>query len=106
MRTHSRTPQQRDRRLARVRRLTQTVFVGSGVVSGVMVGFISSDAKPPVLIPVTVPSTTTTTEPAGTTTTTTRTSPTTTTTYTAPTPAPTTTTTVCYSKPSGGVTCS
>jgi hypothetical protein len=78
MRTHSRTPQQRDRRLARVRRLTQTIFVGSGVVSGVMVGFISSDAKPSPTIPETAPPTTTT-APAPTTTTTGRSSATTTT---------------------------
>jgi len=111
MKTHSRTPQQRDRRFARVRRLTRTVFISSGVASTVMVGFIASRAAPTVGIP--AKATTTTTVPRTSTTTTSRatttTDPsggTTTTIYTPPTTVPVTTTTVCYTKPSGGTTCS
>lgn len=116
MAPHQRTPHQRDRRFARVRHLTQTIFIGSGVVSGLFVAFAASTAKPATTV--TVPpatSTTTTTAPTSTTTTTTGptttptttpTSPTTTTTvYTPPTPVATTTTTTCYSTPSGHVTC-
>ncbi len=111
MKTHSRTPQQRDRRFARVRRLTRTVFIGSGVASTVMVGFIASRAAPTVSIApkatttTTVPpASTTTTDPSGATTTVPKS--TTTTIYTPPTTVPVTTTTVCYTKPSGGTTCS
>ena len=77
MKTHSRTPQQRDRSFARVRHLTRTVFIGSGVASTVMLGFIASRAAPTVSIP-----------------------------SKAPTTVPITTTTVCYAKPPGGTTCS
>jgi phosphoribosylcarboxyaminoimidazole (NCAIR) mutase len=93
-----RTPQQRDRRFARIRRLTQIVFVGSGVASAVLVGYVASAAKPPVTLP-------TTTVPAATPTTTAPGHPTPTTAYRAPVVAPVTTTTICYSTPSGHVTC-
>ena len=46
-----RTPQQRDRRFARVRRITQTVLIGSGVGSGLFVGYAASIAKPLATIP-------------------------------------------------------
>ena len=36
MTPQQRTPHQRDRRFARVRRLTQTIFLGSGVVVGAL----------------------------------------------------------------------
>ena len=94
-----RTPHQRDRRFARVRRLTQTIFLGSGVVSGLFVAYAASTARPAVTV--TVPSTTSTT------TTTTSSVPghTTTTVPTTPTSVATTTTTTCYSTPSGHTTC-
>lgn len=91
-----RTPQQRDRRFARVRRLTQVVLLSSGVVSAVLVGYVASAAKPVAKTPVTVPSTTapvTTATNAGSGT------------YVPPTTAPVTTTTVCTTTPSGTVTC-
>ena len=88
-----RTPQQRDRRFARIRRLTQIIFVGSGVASAVLVGYVASAAKPPVTVPAATP---TTTAPGH---------PTPTTAYRAPVVAPVTTTTICYSTPSGHVTC-
>ncbi len=94
-----RTPHQRDRRFARVRRLTQTVFLGSGVVSGLFVAYAASTAKPAVTVVVPSSTTTTTTTPSATTDTTTTTVPTT------PTSVATTTTTTCYSTPSGHTTC-
>ena len=101
MAPHQRTPHQRDRRFARVRRLTQTIFIGSGLVSGRFVAYAESTAKP--ALKVTVPSTTTTnpttTTSGGTT------NNTTTTGHTTPTSVPTTTTTTCYSTPSGHTTC-
>ncbi|MGA2432363.1 MAG: hypothetical protein ABSG09_02780, partial [Acidimicrobiales bacterium] len=88
----------RDRRFARVRRLTQTIFIGSGVVSGLFVAYAASTAKPAVTVTIPSPtSTTTTTSTPGATTTTT--------TQTTPTSVPTTTTTTCYSTPSGHTTC-
>lgn len=102
-----RTPQQRDRRFARVRTLTRTIFVGSGALSIGMVGYLSSVTKPhttttthtTVAPTTTAPSTTTsTTGTSGSATTTP--APTTTTTV-----APTTTTTTCYTSPSGNTTC-
>ncbi|MFZ1062991.1 MAG: hypothetical protein WAN30_05915 [Acidimicrobiales bacterium] len=94
-----RTTHQRDRRFARVRRLTQTVFLGSGVVSGLFVAYAASTAKPAVTVVVPSSTTTTTTTPSATTDTTTTTVPTT------PTSVATTTTTTCYSTPSGHTTC-
>ena len=92
--TH-RTPQQRDRRFARVRNLTLAVFVGSGVASVAFVGYAAS-----------IPRETTTTSTTTTPTTTTTTSKSTgTTVYSPPTTAPTTTTTVCTTTPSGTTTC-
>ncbi len=113
--TH-RTPQQRDRRLARVRRVSRSVLVGSGLSSAALVGLFASTAKPSTLDHVVDP--TTTTSPAPTTTTTpsttttvpsrsngsTTTQPTPTTTTTAPTP--TTTQPTCYTTPSGIQNCS
>jgi phosphoribosylcarboxyaminoimidazole (NCAIR) mutase len=97
-----RTPQQRDRRFARIRRLTQAIFLSSGVVSAVLVGYVASAAKPAVTVPVTVPATTvpTTTVASHTSVATTPT-----TVYTPPVTAPVTHTTVCYSTPSGTVVC-
>lgn len=125
MTPHPRTPQQRDLRFARVRRLTSSVFLGSGVASGVLVGFMASSAKPVVETPTTTStstststSTTTTTARPSTTTTQARrttsttppspttTSTTTTTRYVPPTTVPTTTTTICYTNPSGHLICS
>ncbi|NNN01569.1 MAG: hypothetical protein HKL86_07055 [Acidimicrobiaceae bacterium] len=91
-----RTPQQRDRRFARVRRLTQAVLLTSGVVSAVLVGYVASAAKPVAKTTVTVPSTPATTAPA---------TSTGSGTYTPPSTAAVTTTTVCTSTPSGTVTC-
>jgi cytoskeletal protein RodZ len=113
MTPHPRTPQQRDRRFARVRRLTSSVFLGSGVASGVLVGFMASSAKPVVETPTTTSTarpSTTTTQARRTTSTTppspTTTSTTTTTRYVPPTTVPTTTTTICYTNPSGHLICS
>jgi hypothetical protein len=102
----ARTPQLRDRRFARVRRLTQALFVAAGALSALFVGVEASVAKPATTSLV-VPSTTT---PGVTTTSPTTTTPTstgspTTTVYTPPTTVPVTTTTVCYSTPSGNVSC-
>jgi hypothetical protein len=82
MTTPQRTPQQRDRRFARVRNVTRGVLVGSGVSSVALVGLFASTAKPAVHL---VDPTTTTT------------SPTTTTTV----PPTTTTAPTCYTSPSG-----
>lgn len=96
-----RTPQQRDRRFARVRRLTQTILIGAGVVSGVLVGYIASTTKPAVTIPVTAPPATTIPATGGSGATTTAPAAG----STPPTTAPVTTTTVCTTTPSGRVTC-
>ena len=97
-----RTPQQRDRRFARIRRLTQMIFIGSGAVSAVLVGYAANAAKP--VTTTTVPVTTTTQR--ATTTTAPHTGATTpTTVYRPPTTVPKTTTTVCTTTPSGTVTC-
>ena len=103
-----RTPQLRDKRFARVRRITQTVLVGSGVASGLFIGYAASTAKPLVAI-APPPTTTTTTPPAP------APSPSSddATSATAPTPAattppaaaPVTSTTTCYSTPSGTRVC-
>ena len=96
-----RTTHQRDRRFARVRALTRTIFVGSSVLSVGMVGYLASITKlhtfshPPTT---TTPQVTTTTlagatgasgAPGVTTTTV----------------APVTTTTTCYTTPSGTTSC-
>ena len=93
MRTYSRTPQQRDRRFARVRTMTQTVLIGSGVASGAFVGYAASTAKPAVAPTTTSSPTTTTTQPSSAATQTPGTV------YTPPTTAPVTTTTTCYTTP-------
>lgn len=95
----TRTPQQRDRRFARVRRITQTIFLGSGALSVVMVGFLASITKPTVKIP----ATTSTTVMA--TTTTSKSTGSSNATATVPTTVPVTTTTTCYSTPSGQTVC-
>jgi len=114
----ARTPQQRDRQFVRVRRLTQSVFLVASTLSVLFVGYASAKAKPvttyPVVttptgvIPVTTTTVTTpstpTTHPHPGTPSTTNVAPTPTTVYTPPT-RPVTTTTVCYSTPSGHVTC-
>ena len=106
-----RTPQLRDKRFARVRRITQTVLVGSGVASGLFIGYAASTAKP---LSATTPPTTTATTPAtpttpattpnsaGTVTPTTTPAPVAT---TPPVTAPITSTTTCYSTPSGTRVC-
>jgi len=129
MRT-ARTPQQRDRQFARVRRLTQAVFLAASTLSVLFVGYASAKAKPVTTFPVVTtptgvtpiptttvsnPSTPTTRPRPGTPTTQPQTpttqpqtpttvAPTPTTVYTPP-KRPVTTTTVCYSTPSGHVTC-
>lgn len=90
--TH-RTPQQRDRRFARVRNLTLAVFVGSGVASVAFVGYAASIPRATTTSTTTTPTTTTTSKSTGTTV------------YSPPTTAPTTTTTVCTTTPSGTTTC-
>jgi hypothetical protein len=97
-----RTTHQRDRRFARVRMLTRTIFVGSSVLSVGMVGYLANITKlHPATHPTTtttVPLTTTTTStPAGTTGSTGATTTTTT--------VPVTTTTTCYTTPSGNTVC-
>ena len=103
-----RTPQLRDKRFARVRRVTQTILVGSGVASGLFIGYAASTAKPLKVIspPVTTPTTTipatATTAPSsddsGASTPTPAAS-------TPPVTAPITSTTTCYSTPSGTRVC-
>jgi len=93
----SRTTHQRDRRFARVRLLTRSIFVGSSVLSVGMVGYLSSVTKLHTTA-LQHPSTTvapTTTTLAGAT----GASATTTTTV------PVTTTTTCYTSPSGNTVC-
>jgi hypothetical protein len=104
MRPPSRTPQQRDRRLIRVRRLTQTVFVGAGAVSAVLVGYVAANAKPLTTTSVTTPTTATTLVPTSSSTDDSST-PSATVPATVPTTAPATSTTVCTTSPSGTVTC-
>jgi len=99
MRTYPRTPQQRDRRFARVRTMTQTVLIGSGVASGAFVAYAASTAKPLVALRPATTSSTTTTQPSSAATQTPGTV------YTPPTTAPVTTTTTCYTTPSGSTVC-
>ena len=42
----TRTTYQRDRRFTRVRRLTRTILIGSGVASGAFVGYAATVTKP------------------------------------------------------------
>jgi cytoskeletal protein RodZ len=121
----TRTPQQRDHQFTRARRLTQTVFLVASTLSVLFVGYASAKAKPVTSYPVVTtptgvvpvpttavqnPSTPTTRPRPGTPTTQPQTptatsvAPTPTTVYTPP-KRPVTTTTVCYSTPSGHVTC-
>lgn len=94
----SRTTHQRDRRFARVRMLTRTIFVGSSVLSVGMVGYLSNVTKLHTAIH---PSTTATVPPTTTPTTTGATGAT----GVATTTAPVTTTTTCYTSPSGNTVC-
>lgn len=103
-----RTPQQRDQRFARIRHLSQLIFVGSGAVSALLVGYAASAAKPvtppavttpTVTAPVTTPTTTAPSDTAP------SSGATPTTVYTPPTTVPATTTTVCTTTPSGTMTC-
>ena len=107
MRTYHRTPQQRDRRFARVRRMTQTVLIGSGVASGVFVGYAASTAKPVSTVrpPSGAPATSTGATTPTTTLPSTAGSQAPSTVYTPPTTAPVTTTTACYTTPSGTTVC-
>ena len=98
-----RTTHQRDRRFARVRLVTRSIFVGSSALSVGMVGYLASVSVHHKAA--TTPTTTTPTTAAPTTTvpstgSTVATTPTTTTTV-----APVTTTTVCTTSPSGNTTC-
>jgi hypothetical protein len=108
------TPQLRDRRFSRVRRLTRTLIVSSGVASGLFVGYAASTARP---LPLTPSPPATTPHVAGATPTTPAAGATTAPAPASapasspvpspvPTPAPVTTTTTCYTTPSGTVTCS
>ena len=107
MQPTTRTPHQRDRRFARVRRLTQTVVIGSGVASGVFVGYAASVTKPYVagsLHPAastsaSTPTTTPGSSGAGSST------PVVTPVSPAPTSAPTSAAPTCYSTPSGTTIC-
>ncbi|MDH2903736.1 MAG: hypothetical protein PXZ08_07285 [Actinomycetota bacterium] len=98
-----RTTHQRDRRFARVRMLTRTIFVGSGVLSVGMVGYLASVTKLHTTThptpPTTAPVATTTVAPAGATGSSGAVAATTTTTV------PVTTTTTCYTSPSGNTLC-
>jgi hypothetical protein len=97
----ARTTHQRDRRFARVRLLTRSVFVGSSALSIGMVGYLASVTT--LHKKVITPPTTTTTTPV--------TTPSTGVTgatgvpVTTTTVAPVTTTTVCTTSPSGNTTC-
>ena len=95
-----RTTHQRDRRFARVRMLTRTIFVGSSVLSVGMVGYLSSVTK---LHTTTHP--TTPTVARATTTTATAATGATGAGATTTTTAPVTTTTTCYTSPSGNLVC-
>lgn len=117
-----RTRHRRDRQLARVRRVSRGVLVGSGLSSAALVGLFATTAKPHLATRETdstaTTTTTTTTAPSTSTTPTTvvptkTTSPSrsqdTTTTRPAPTttvPATTTTSPTCYTTPSGIQNCS
>lgn len=111
MTPHPRTPQQRDRRFARVRRLTQTILIGSGLASGLFIGYAKATAKPlttvpaPVTAVTTPPSSSSNTPSSGGTGSNAVSTPSASSTHTAPAPAPVTTTTVCYSTPSGTTVC-
>lgn len=97
MTPQTRSPQQRDRRFARVRRMTQTVVISASTVSAILIGVVAVNAKPATSV-VTTPTApvTATTTPAA---------PAATHTVAAPKAAPVTTTTVCTTSPSGTVTC-
>lgn len=95
-----RTTHQRDRRFARVRMLTRTIFVGSSVLSVGMVGYLANTTK---LHTTSHP--TTTTVPVTTTTTSTPTGTTGSTPATTTATVPVTTTTTCYTTPSGNTVC-
>jgi cytoskeletal protein RodZ len=120
-----RTPHRRDRQLARVRRVSRGVLVGSGLSSAALVGLFATTAKPDLAARETDPTATTTTTATTTPTTSTtvvptkitspsasddttpttaRPAPTTTTTTTVP--ATTTTAPTCYTTPSGIQNCS
>lgn len=98
----ARTTHQRDRRFARVRMLTRTIFVGSGALSVAMVGYLSSVTKLHTHV---THVTTTTVAPATTTTTSGSSGGVVGSTTTTTTVAPTTTTTTCTTSPSGTTTC-
>lgn len=93
-----RTTHQRDRRFARVRLVTRSIFVGSSALSVGMVGYLASVSvhHKAATTPTTAAPTTTVPSTGSTVATT----PTTTTTV-----APVTTTTVCTTSPSGNTTC-
>ncbi len=107
-----RTPQLRDKRFARVRRITQAVLIGSGVASGLFVGYAASIAKPLVPVPTTTPqaptptssSTPTTVARSGDDSSAPASTPASTPSN-APAPAPSTPTTTCYTTPSGTQVC-
>jgi hypothetical protein len=116
-----RSPEQRDRRFARARFITQAILLGSLTTSVLYVGYAANLAHSATTTPVAVATTPTTTTPAVTTihygddveagdsqSSATSVTPTTTapkTSYTTPTTAPVTTTTVCTTTPSGRMVC-
>src|SRR5579872_3907988 len=61
MRPTIRSPQRRDRRLARARQLTPGVFVGAGAVSAVLTGYVAAHARDVTTTPLAAPTTTSTT---------------------------------------------
>ena len=108
MSPNTRTSTQRDRKFARVRRVTQTILVSSGVASGVMVGFVAANTKPVTTIPVVThqaPAPTTTVHPTTPVKRTTTAPVAPTTTYVAPTTVPAAPAPVCYTTPSGTTVC-
>lgn len=112
-----RSPQQRDRRFARVRRLSQVLLLGSVTVSGLAVMYLAGTTKPLTNTALGVQPSSAVPAPtsgdngslnAGDDGSSTPTSPSTappTSGTATPSTAPVTTTTTCYSTPSGHVTC-
>ncbi len=94
MRHPAHTTRERDRRLTRVRRVTQSILLGSGLATGAFVAYAAATARP---LPHAASPTTTTTAP--------RTSGSSASTYAPPTAAPVTTTTTCSTTPSGSTVC-
>ncbi len=99
MRNNLRTPQLRNRRFARVRRLTEATIISAGLAAGLFVGYAASTAKPLTPIPAT-------THPGGASTTNTPSGAATSGSgFVTPSTAPAAAKTTCYSTPSGTTVC-